>query len=43
MKDGKLFRITINWFTGLNPVDNKPEEPNFKDVFIRSAKSFKFN
>lgn len=42
MKDGKLFRITINWFTGMNPIDNKPEEPNYKEVFIRSAKSFKF-
>lgn len=42
MKDGKLFRITINWYTGLNPIDNKPEEPNYKEVFIRSAKSFRF-
>lgn len=42
MKDGKLFRITINWYTGLNPIDNKPEEPNYKEIFIRSAKSFRF-
>ncbi len=42
MKDKRLFRITINWYTGFNPVDNKPEEPLYKEIFIRSAKSFRF-
>lgn len=36
-----LYRITINWFTGKNKIDGKDEEPLFKEIFIRSAKSFR--
>lgn len=41
-KGEKVYRVTINWFTGKNK-DGEDEEKYYKEIFIKCAKSLKIN